>query len=137
MNDSINHNLEKQVNNLKYKYYLEKSMKKYNNLSNLNLNKDNKIYDFFLNKYLIKNNLKYKELDFREEINSQGNNLNYDELIQKKNILIQIRNEINDKYFNLSDGKENQKYKNMLENKLEKINNSLLKIRNILNNFKY
>ena len=134
---SINHNLEKQVNNLKYKYYLEKSMKKYNNLSNLNLNKDNKIYDFFLNKYLIKNNLKYKELDFREEINSQGNNLNYDELIQKKNILIQIRNEINDKYFNLSDGKENQKYKNMLENKLEKINNSLLKIRTSLNNFKY
>ena len=134
---NINHNLENQVNNLKYKYYLGKNIGKYNNLSDLNLDEENKKYDFLLNKYKIVNNLKYKEPKFKEKIYNEDNNLNYNELIQKKNILIQIRKKINNKYFNLSDKKENQKYKDILENKLDKINNSLLKIRTRLNNFKY
>jgi len=140
---NINQNLEKQVSDLTYKYYYDKVMKKNNNSnSNSNLIRKNKILDFFnvQNKNITDINNKKEQIHNLKEDKKRDNKENisiFDELIRKKNKLIQIRKETNDEYFNLSNKKENMKYRNFLEQKLEKINNSLMKIRINLKKLKY
>ena len=140
---NINQNLEKQVSDLTYKYYYDKVMKKNNNSnSNSNLIRKKKILDFFnvQNKNITDINNKKEQIHNLKEDKKRDNKENisiFDELIRKKNKLIQIRKETNDEYFNLSNKKENMKYRNFLEQKLEKINNSLMKIRINLKKLKY
>ena len=136
---NINHNLEKQVNDLTYKYYYDKIMKKNNNS---NLIRKNIMLGFFdeLNKNATDLDYKKEQIQNLKEDKKRDNKENnsfFDELIRKKNRLIQIRKETNDEYFNLSNKKENLKYRNFLEKKLDKINNSLMKIRINLKKLKY
>jgi len=138
---NINQNLEKQVSDLTYKFIYDKVMKKNNN-SNSNLIRKNKILDFFneQNKNITDLDNKKKLVQNLKEDNKRDNKENssiFDELIRKKNKLIQIRKETNDEYFNLSNKKENLKYRNFLEQKLDKINNSLMKIRINLKKLNY
>ena len=138
---NINQNLEKRVNDLTYKYYYDKIMKKNNN-SNSNLIRKNKILDYFneQNKNISDLDYKKEQIQNLKEDTKRDNKENIpiiDELIRKKNKLIQIRKETNDEYFNLSNKKENLKYRNFLEQKLDKINNSLMKIRINLKKLNY
>ena len=138
---NINQNLEKQVNDLTYKYYYDKIMKKNNN-SNSNLIRKNIILDFFDERNKNVSYLDYKKEQIQnlkedKKRDNKENNSFFDELIRKKNKLIQIRKETNNEYFNLSNKKENLKYRDFLEKKLDKINNSLMKIRINLKKLKY
>ena len=136
---NINQNLEKQVSDLRYKYYYDKVIKKNNN-SNSNLIRKNKIFDYFNEENINELNEKKDQIqnlkEGKERDNKENNSI-FDELIRKKNKLIQIRKKTNDEYFNLSNKKENLKYRNFLEKKLDKINNSLMKIRINLKKLKY
>jgi hypothetical protein len=101
-------------------------------LQTINHNLEQKI--FYLKNY----NSNYKNYN---TINSEGNKfymkLDYEKLINRRNKLIKIRDKTNEEYFNLCNKKENHSYRNMLEKKLDKINGSLIEIRNQLKIIKY
>ena len=122
---NINHNLEKEVNNLKNKYYNEQIINDNNNTNN-NL----KIYDYdyYKNSYKTINNMETK----------YDINLEYQKLIKKRNKLIKIRDKTNEEYFNMCNNtKESYIYRNILEKRLDKINNSIIEIRKTLKKLKH
>ena len=137
---TINYNLIKEVNKLKNKYYYEDKIKEKITFNNINLIHENNYYDYLANEYRTinnSNNESYKYKNYLEEKNEDYLNLSSKELILRKNKLIKIREEMNDEYSSLIYKKGDFKHRNQLEKKLDKINNSLLKIRRYLKNNKY
>ena len=132
---NINNSLKKEVKILKNKNFYEEKIKKYENSNKNLINNINDNYDDCLNnKNRIISNSKYNNIT--EDNYDEDINLNYKELIKRKNKLIQIRNQINEEFTRLSIKKENYLYRNNLEQKLNKVNNSLKEIRGHLNNMK-
>ena len=103
-----------------------------NELQNINHNLEQKIFD-------LKNNQKYnsnKNIN-RNNYEKYNNNYSLEKLIDKRNKLMKMRDITNEEYFNLYSNKnENSEYRIMLEKKLDKINNSLIEIRNALKKIK-
>ena len=103
-----------------------------NELQNINHNLEQKIFD-------LKNNQKYnsnKNIN-RNNYEKYNNNYSLEKLIDRRNKLMKMRDITNEEYFNLYSNKnENSEYRIMLEKKLDKINNSLIEIRNVIKQIK-
>ena len=130
---NINNNLKKEVNILKNKCFLNKEDINHIENSDKNMfNNDN--YDYLDNEFKEQYNSKCYNINNLEVKCDEFTNKSYTDLMLRKKQLIEIRKEANEEYSKLSNKKENYLQRDILEKKINKINNSLKEIRSYLKN---